>query len=278
MRNFSVFALTLAVNFVLAQGSCCLKPSADRKFANLVLDSAFVRSHEDPLPFVLDDPIGKEIIFPTPDGGKSTAYSISQPGSRKYVLVVHEWWGLNDYIRKESAHIFRTLGDVNVLAIDLYDGKVATSRDSASAYMGRVKRERAEAIIKGAMDFAGKDAQMATIGWCFGGGWSLQASILAGSRSKACVMFYGMPEEDSGKLKTLQAPVLFIWPLQDKWINREVVNRFEALMKENGKQLEVRSYDADHGFANPSNPHFNNKFAEDAFDQAFAFLKKNLKN
>ena len=132
---------------------------------------------------------------------------------------------MNDYIKQESEKIFKTLGYVNVIAIDLYDKKVATNRDSAGKYMQAVKTERATAIIQGALNYAGADADIATIGWCFGGGWSLQASLLAGARARACVMYYGMPEESEEKLSDLQSPVFFVWPEQDKWINKDEIGR-----------------------------------------------------
>jgi carboxymethylenebutenolidase len=90
-------------------------------------------------------------------------------------------------------------------------------------------------------------------------------------------MYYGMPEESREKLDNLQAPVLMIWPQQDKWINKDVVTKFEATMKKAGKKLEVKPYNADHAFANPSNPKYNKEFADDAFIKATAFIKKHLK-
>jgi carboxymethylenebutenolidase len=122
----------------------------------------------------------------------------------------------------------------------------------------------------------GKNADIATIGWCFGGGWSMQASLLAGKQSKACVMYYGAPEENMDKLKTLNAPVFFVWPEQDQWINKSMVTRFEANMKTANKTVEVKSYNADHAFANPSNPKYSKAFADDAFNLAMNFMKVNL--
>ena len=85
--------------------------------------------------------------------------------------------------------------------------------------MQGVKEDRAKAIIKGAIAYAGPNAHIATIGWCFGGGWSLQASLLAGKQDVACVMYYGMPEQDVNKLKTLHADVLGNFANKDNWIN-----------------------------------------------------------
>lgn len=261
-----------------AQTSCCAKPSSTETFAMLTHNEKFVATHLDPNPFSLLNPIGKDITFKTADGKEGRAYEIkAEKPTNNYVFVIHEWWGLNDYIKQESEKIFKTLGNVNVIAIDLYDNKIASVKDSAAKYMQSVKAERAEAIIKGALSYVGIKAHIATIGWCFGGGWSMQSTLLAGKQSKACVMYYGMPEEKMEKIKTLNAPVLFVWPEQDQWINKDVVTKFEANMKAANKSLTVKSYNADHAFANPSNPKFSKEFADDAFKHAIEFIKLHLK-
>jgi carboxymethylenebutenolidase len=253
-------------------------PESTESFAMLANDKTFINAHLEPLPFELENKIGKTISFKSPDGKEGFGYEIkAEQPTANYVFVIHEWWGLNDYIKQEAEKIATTLGNVNVIAIDLYDSKVAATRDSATKYMQLVKIERAEAILLGAIAYVGNKANIATIGWCFGGSWSMQASLLAGKQSKACVMYYGKPEEKLEKISTLNAPVLFIWPTQDQWINKEMVTKFEGNMKAANKSLEVKSYNADHAFANPSNPKYSKEFADDAFKNAMAFFKKNLK-
>lgn len=273
--------LLLSILFTIrlyAQTNCCAKPSSTEVFAVLTHDQKFVDTHLEPIPFALQNQMGKMISFKSPDGREAYGYEIkSETPSNSYVFVIHEWWGLNDYIKQESEKIFKTLGNVNVIAIDLYDKKVATNHDSASKYMQQVKTERAEAIINGAISYVGKNANIATIGWCFGGGWSMQAALLAGKQSKACVMYYGAPEENMEKLKRLNAPILFVWAERDKWINKEMVSKFEMNMKTAKKSLQIKKYDADHAFANPSNPKFNKEFTDDAFLNATIFIKINLK-
>jgi len=264
-------------NFSQAQQSCCAVAGSTETFAMLTQDQHFVDTHLDPNPFTLENKIGKEISFKTADGKQGHAYEIkAATASNNYIFVIHEWWGLNDYIKQESEKIYKYLGNVNVIAIDLYDQKVANVKDSAAKYMQSVKTERAENIINGMLNYVGKNANIATIGWCFGGGWSMQASLLAGKQSKACVMYYGAPEENMDKLKTLNAPVFFVWPEQDQWINKSMVTRFEANMKTANKTVEVKSYNADHAFANPSNPKYSKAFADDAFNLAMNFMKVNL--
>ncbi len=277
------YILSLTLLFFAAQKNfgqmnCCSKKSSDKVFASLTNDQEFVKSHLEPLPYVLTDRIGNDIVFKTPNGKEAYAYEIkTAKNSDNYLFVIHEWWGLNDYVRDEAGKLFSALENVNIIAIDLYNKKVATVRDSASKYMGEVKTDDAEDIIKGAIAYAGKKANIATIGWCFGGGWSLQAGILAEKQLKACVMYYGMPEEKKEKIKKINAPVLFVWAQQDKWINKEVVEKFKTGMGEEKKLLEVKSYDAVHGFANPSNPKYAREFADEAFNYSVDFIKKGLK-
>jgi carboxymethylenebutenolidase len=218
------------------------------------------------------------VTFKTSDGKEGTGFLLrNKIKTDNYVFVFQEWWGLNDYIKKESERIFNELGNVNVIALDMYDGVVATTREQASGLMSSAKEERLTAIINGATDFAGKKAKIATIGWCFGGGLSLKAGLLLGSKAKACVMYYGMPETDVEKLKPLKADVLGIFANREKWITPEVVNKFESSMKLAKKKLILKQYDAEHGFANPSNPIYNKEAAADAGKIAIAFIKERLK-
>ncbi|MCA8829661.1 dienelactone hydrolase family protein [Hymenobacter pini] len=261
--------------------SCCAKPTAGQNatevFAMLASNEDFSGGHDAPLPFTYAGE-GSMIEFKTTDGQPGKAFEIkSKTKSDKYLLVIHEWWGLNDYIKQEAARFAEELPGVNVLALDLYDGQVATDADQAGKLMQGVKTERAQAIIKGALQYAGPSAQIASIGWCFGGGWSIQTALLAGPKAKACVAYYGMPEKNVAKLKMLNTDVLFIFAKQDKWINQEVVDQFRKDMAVAKKGLTVKTYDADHAFANPSNPKYNKQFAADAHAASVAYLKKNLK-
>lgn len=196
--------------------------------------------------------------------------------SDKWLFVIQEFWGLNDYIKKEAETYYSELGNVNVLALDMYDGKVSNNRDTAASYMRAAKPERLENIIKAAFSYAGANAKFYTVGWCFGGGWSLQASILAAGNGQGCVMFYGKPENDLKKLMMLNGDVIGFFGNQDKNINPEVVANFEKNMQQAGKKLTVYRYDAGHGFANPSNPVYDKDAAEDSHKKAIAFLKERM--
>jgi carboxymethylenebutenolidase len=257
--------------------SCCSKTDATDEFAKLASDKNFVSSHEEPLPFSFHSDNGKDISFKASDGSDAHGWEVRAKNPSPYwIIVIHEWWGLNDYIKRESEKFWNDFG-VNVLAVDLYDNKIATTQQDAAAFMQAVKTERAEAIIKGAIAHVGKNAKIFTIGWCFGGGWSLQASLMAGKQAAGCIMYYGMPEKDPQRLKTLQADVLGIFADQDGFITPKLVSEFHENMKTAGKNLTVHHYDAVHAFANPSNPKYDKAASEDAYKYVQEFVKARIK-
>jgi carboxymethylenebutenolidase len=279
MKKFLLFIILIFCStFVFSQSKmACCNQSATQKFAMLASSKAFVMSHPVPRRIHFQSSIGKSITYKTPDGKEADAYELKAKNqTNNYLLVIHEYWGLNDFIKREAEKIYNDLGSVNVIALDLYDGKVATTREEAGKFMQGVKDDRAQAIIKGAITYAGPKARIATIGWCFGGGWSLQASLLAGKQDVACVMYYGMPEQDVQRLKTLNADVLGNFANKDQWINPKVVAKFKDDMEKAGKKLYLHQYDADHAFANPSNPAYNSAATRDAYAYTIAYLKPRL--
>lgn len=267
-----------AQELTLTDGITICHTSATEKFALFAQDESFNMSHPNPLPYIHQSEVGKMITFKTPDGKEASGYVLmAKKKTNNWIFVFQEWWGLNDHIKRESEKLYGDMGNVNVLAIDMYDGKLATTREDAGKYMGEFKQDRGNSIVKGAIDYAGKGAKIGTIGWCFGGGQSMQAALTAGKQAAACVIYYGMPESDVERLKTLNADVLNIWPTQDQWINKEMMDKFEANMKAAGKNLTTKAYDADHAFANPSNPKFNLEFTADAYRHTLEFFKARLK-
>jgi carboxymethylenebutenolidase len=267
------------VNSSFSQGKTCCEEtsSATEIMASFGNDKEFRDAHPQPEPYKHTGGAGSMITFKVSDGVDANAYEVkSATPSNKWVLVFHEWYGLNDYIKKESDEIAAELGNVNVLAVDLYDGKVATNNEEAAKYVQEVKKERAVNIILGARDYAGSDAVFATLGWCFGGAWSNQAAIELGERCKACVIYYGMPEQDVERLKKLKAPVLGIFAKQDQRITPEIAEKFGSNLKELGIPAEIVIYDAVHAFANPSNPKHDPVATKDAKEKTYKFLREKL--
>ncbi|GAB3037487.1 dienelactone hydrolase family protein [Spirosoma pulveris] len=243
----------------------------------MAADPAFQRLHEAPLPFTYVG-AGEMIKFSTPDGQSANGFLLkSKKNSNKWLLVYQEWWGLNDNIKQQAETFYNDLKDVNVLAVDMYDGKVATEPSEAGKLMQGANKDRLASIMKGAIEYAGPKAEFASVGWCFGGMLSLQSAMLEGKKAKGCVMYYGRPEQDVEKLKTLDTDVLGIFGSQDKGITTEAVKMFEENMAKAGEKVTVKMYDAGHGFANPSNPVYNKEAAADAYKLALNYLKDKLK-
>ncbi len=278
MKNITLLFSTL---FLLSFFTACdnAQENSDATSDNMAQftgDEKFKDAHEipDTLNFVGK---GKTITYDTPDGKTASAYFLkSAAASDKFLFVIHEWWGLNDHIKQEAEKLYGELGNINVVALDLYDGKVATSPEDAGKFMNMVSEERANAIINGALAYAGKEAKIATIGWCFGGGWSLKSSILAGDQGIGCVMYYGMPVQKADQLVNLKADVLGLFADKDEWITPTVVNDFEAIMKATKKNITTKQFAADHAFANPSSPRYDEPAAQEANAMALKFLKEKL--
>lgn len=272
-----VLFMFLGLGYSNGQGRSCCSSGATGEFAMLGSNASFQSAHLPPESINFQAKKGMMVSFDTPDGSKGSAFVVpAYMKTDKYLFVFHEWWGLNDHIKKEAEKLAEDLGDVNVMALDLYDGKLATNAEDAGKLMQSVKQERAEAIIRGAISYIRLNAVIQTVGWCFGGGWSMQAAMIAGEKSKGCIIYYGMPEKDETKLKKFNVPVLGIFASRDGWINKEVVDGFEKQMKSLNKKLDLHWYDADHAFANPSNPKYDQAAAADARKKSIAFIKKNF--
>jgi carboxymethylenebutenolidase len=173
------------------------------------------------------------------------------------IVVIQEWWGLTDWI-KDNAKRLAAQGYVT-LAPDLYRGKVAEDMQTASALRKGMPHDRAMRDLKGAVDTlvakgnVNKE-QIGSIGWCMGGGYSLQLAV-NDKRIKACAMCYGAVITDADMLKPLNATVLGIFGKEDRGIPPAQVEKFEAALKNAGKNIEaIKEFDAGHGFMRPGNP------------------------
>ncbi|MBA4055777.1 MAG: dienelactone hydrolase [Marivirga sp.] len=283
MKKNTLLAVLLFFSFVsFSQDDITIcHTSSTEKFAMFASNKDFNAGHSSPRKYIhISEEGGKMIQFRCADGKDANGYIImANKKTNNWIFVFQEWWGLNDNIKRHSEELFKDLGNVNVLALDMYDGNLATTPDEAGKFMQEFKQERGDIIVKGALDYVGKSAKIGTVGWCFGGGQSLLASLTAGKQAAACVIYYGMPVEDVEKLKKLNCDVLNIWPTKDKWINKEMMDKFEANMQKAGKNLTTKPYDADHAFANPSNAMgtYNEAAAKDAYASTLAFFKARLK-
>jgi carboxymethylenebutenolidase len=279
-KIYSLILFVFGAMTSFAQGDAVVcHTSSTEKFALFASNKDFNAAHQQPRKYVhISEEGGKMIKFKTPDGTEANGYLIeAKKKTNNWIFVFQEWWGLNDNIKRQAENLYKDLGNVNIIALDMYDGKVATEREAAGRLMQEFKQDRGNAIVKGALDYVGKNAKVGTIGWCFGGGQSLQATLTAGKQATACVIYYGMPVDDVEKLKTLNTDVLGIFASKEKYITPEVVQKFQENMKAAGKNLTVKNYDAEHGFANPSNPIYDKTATEDAYKNTIEFFKARLK-
>ena len=257
-----------------AEVIACLNMETQQAYKLEASTPGFAALHPAPMNVNPENLLGKMIHFDAADGNQASGYFIpAKKKTNKWLIVIQEWWGLNDNIKIEADKYFTDLGDMNVIALDMYDGKVANTPDSAMKLMRGADMGRMTAIIQGAIKKSGGDARIYSVGWCFGGMWSLQTAILAGPQAKGTIMYYGRPETNMDKIKSIQCDILGFFGNLDQAPSPAMVNEFEKNMKEAGKNLSVNRYEAGHGFANPSNPSYNVTATADAYAKAIAFLK-----
>lgn len=196
------------------------------------------------------------------------------------IIVIHEWWGLNDNIRTMTDKL---AGQGYVaLAVDLYGGKSAETPQEAQSLMQTAMQnpDAADSNLQQAYDYLADEqgvSKVGTIGWCFGGGWSLNAAILLGDKIDATVVYYGRPVTDPDELRKIQAPILGLYGAEDTGIPEEQVREMEKQLKSLGKNVEIHVYPgASHAFANPSGTRYQPEAAEDAWQKTLAFFKQYL--
>lgn len=197
------------------------------------------------------------------------------------IIVIHEWWGLNEGVRAMADRIAAE-GYV-VLAVDLFNGQSAVSPADARALMLDVVENPALADenIRQAYDFLANTAEapkIGSLGWCFGGGWSLNTALLFPTELDASVIYYGQVTDDEERLAPLEVPVLGLFGEDDRGIPVESVRGFEEAMENLRKSYTIEIYpDAAHAFANPSGTNYNREVAEDAWEKTLAFLEQHLR-
>jgi carboxymethylenebutenolidase len=215
---------------------------------------------------------GETITLP---GGSRAYLSLpAGPGPHPGIIVIHEWWGLNGHIERWADRL--ASAGWAALAVDLYDGKVATDRDAAMAAVKAVEPATAMAVIGDGLAFLADDPRVqapvrAVIGWCFGGGYALETALAVPDLDGA-IMYYGRFDPDPTRLGAIEARVLGVFGDRDQGIPTAEVEKFDAALEQAGVDATILRYDADHAFANPSNPKYDQANAADAWDKVLAFL------
>jgi len=238
-----------------------------------------------PLAAVLADPVlaraaarSLQQVSMQTEGGQKVIAALAMPSKTPApaVMLIHEWWGLNDQIMSVAADLGRK--GYMALAIDLYNGRRTDDPEEARRFLEEIDPSQATdtvmswiGALKNRPEATGK---VGTVGWGFGGGWSLNASIA--SPVDATVIYYGKVDRPVQQLARLKGPVLGHFAERDQWINAQMVSEFETAMNEAGKRYEVHWYDADHGFANPTAGQYDRKDASLAWSRTVNFYRENL--
>lgn len=223
---------------------------------------------------------GAPVSFDT--GGTPTAGYLAAPdagGTGPAVVVIHEWWGLNEHTR-DIARRWADAGFV-ALAPDLYRGVVTTDPGEASRLMHALTPEHGLAVLDAAVahlaTVGGVDAgRIGATGYCMGGSFTLLLAC-RNRAIKAAAPFYGDIPEDSD-IAQLTAPILFIGAKKDAWITVGKMEGLRSALARHGKRGEVKIYeDADHAFFNDTRPEvFNPDAAADAWSRVVEFFRTNL--
>lgn len=287
----SLFALTLGFVLILQACTTPEAPSASEPGSDDYTER-MAEEHEGDKPVpseaTLMEPaqavMSQEVEYATVNGETITGF-FAQPAAATEplpgIIAIHEWWGLNENIQAMAE---RLAGEgYSVLAVDLYGNQVADERDRARELMQGVMQnpEPANDNLRQAYDYLVTQQQapaIGSIGWCFGGAWSLNTGLLLPEDLDAMVIYYGRLQTDPAVLAPLSMPIAGFFGGLDQGIPVADVRAFESTLDELGKSAEIYIYeDADHAFANPSGTRYNAEAASDAWAKTTAFLAETLK-
>jgi carboxymethylenebutenolidase len=196
------------------------------------------------------------------------------------VILLHEWWGLNDDIRALADRV--AAEGYIVLAVDLFSGQTATSLPAARKLMLSVVEDpaNAELNIQGAYTFLNEVAgapKIAAVGWGFGGAWALNSALLYPDELDAAVVYYGQVTGDETLLQPLNVPVLGIFAENDRGIRTDSVRAFESALTALEKDFEIEIYPGvGHAFANPSGKNYDATTTALAWENTLSFLRRTL--
>ena len=211
-------------------------------------------------------------------GGETTAY-VAMPDnsdSAKAVILIQEWWGLNDHI-KDIANRYAEEG-FTAIAPDLYRGRLATNPEEAGRMMNELQIEDGLDTIKNAIDAARERygiSHFGITGYCMGGTYALRAACELEGLSAAAPFYGDIPEESI--LQKLKVPTIFISGTKDGWINPEKVATLEDAAERFELPVHSVKYEADHAFFNNTRPEvYDETAARDAWALVIGFFNDHL--
>lgn len=262
--------ITLALTLLLA---CTLPTAAQDHDHGSLLDTSIPQSGHRGTVIKLKS--GNDII----EAEQFLAMGVQRPKSPA-VILIPEWWGLNDWVRDQAREL--AASGYSVYALDIYRGHVANDMDTAHQLSRALPHDRAvrdlEAILHYIHAQTGATSKVGVIGWCMGGGLALEFAI-AEPNLQAVVVNYGSLPTDEATLAKIKAPILGNFGGQDKGITPDMVATFEKQMKALGKQVDVKEYpDAGHAFQNENNKGgYNAVDTKDAKRRTLLFLNSQLR-
>ena len=224
----------------------------------------------------------RQVVYANLDGRAVEGYLAVPEGVENPpgLVVIHEWWGLNDNIRQMAD---RLAGEgYAALAVDLYEGRSASEPEQARQIMQSAMEDEARIRenLRAAHDYLTSELgspRTGVLGWCFGGGWSLQTA-LAIPALDAAVIYYGRVETSRETLQKLETPLLGHFGGEDQGIPIESVRELESTLAELEKNATIHVYEgAGHAFANPSGSRYEADAAETAWERTLEFLAEHLK-
>jgi carboxymethylenebutenolidase len=223
------------------------------------------------------------VTFPSGDStAQGLLYLPNGAGPHPALIVIHEWWGLNDWVKQQAAG-YAAKGYV-ALAVDLYRGQVATTPELAHELSRGLPQDQGVRDLTSALTYLEhrkdvKRNRIGAVGWCMGGGFAIQLAVAAPTL-RAVGVNYGSLPTDKSALAKIHAAVLGNFGGQDRGIPPEAVHAFEATMRSLGKPVDVKIYPlAGHAFENPNNTAgYRADDAADAMARLDRFFAEKLKN
>jgi carboxymethylenebutenolidase len=216
------------------------------------------------------------LSFDTANGATTAYVAMPDEDTNKAVIVIQEWWGLNDHI-KDIASRYAGEGFI-AIAPDLYRGRIATSSEEAGKMMHDLKTEDGLDTIRNAIDAARSRFELSHLGitgFCMGGTYALRAACELEGLSAAAPFYGDIPEEEV--LKKLKTPTIFISGTKDAWINSEKVAGLEDAAARYELPIHSVKYAAAHAFINTTRPEdYNETAARDAWALVVGFFNDKL--
>ncbi|MBV8890333.1 MAG: dienelactone hydrolase family protein [Alphaproteobacteria bacterium] len=219
--------------------------------------------------------MGTMVEFARLDGGRTRGYLATAGQGRPGIVVIQEWWGLNDQICGVADRFARA--GYNALAPDLYKGRLTTVPDEANHLMSGLDfPDATHQDLRGAVQHLSREGgRVAVMGFCMGGALTVAAAVHI-PETAAALCFYGIPPEEFADPAKIRIPFQGHFANRDDWCTPAAVDQLESALKQSGAPHEVYRYDAAHAFFNERSPAYDVACANQAWERMTAFLQARL--